>query len=77
MRTTITPSWQVLTVVTVEFEHPAQELLIVGAVMSVIQSSIPLVYAEFLQASAEGQHEAEIIAADPLALGTHQVPSAV
>lgn len=45
--------------------------------MSVIQSSIPLVYAEFLQASAEGQHEAEIIAADPFALGAHHVPSTV
>lgn len=48
----------VLTVVTVESEHRAQDLLIVGAVMSVIESSTLLVYAEFLQSRAAGPHEA-------------------
>lgn len=40
-----------------------------------IQSYIPLICAEFLQASSEDQLKAEIIAADPLVVGTHRVTS--
>lgn len=65
----------VLTVVTVESEHRAQDLLIVGAVMSVIESSTLLVYAEFLQSRAAGAHEAEVTASDPSSVGTHHEPS--
>lgn len=69
----ITTSWQILTVVSVEFELSAQELLI-GAVMQ-SDSVKYYIYAEFLQASSEGQHKAEITATNLLVVGDHHVTS--
>lgn len=43
--------------------------------MSVIESSILLVYAEFLQSGAAGPHEAEVTASDPSSVGTPHEPS--